>query len=71
MRFSTLATIPGSCKGGDLNQRVNIWSAGWHAFARAPLFGSGAGTLSPLPVLLRDTAHNTVLSIAVGAVFAP
>jgi O-antigen ligase len=65
--FERLATIPAQLRGGDLNQRVNIWSAGWHAFARAPLFGSGAGTfvgaagLAPI-----DTAHNTALSIAVG-----
>jgi O-antigen ligase len=62
--FERLATIPGQLHGGDLNQRLNIWSAGWHAFAQAPLFGTGAGSfssaagLSPL-----DTAHNTVLSI--------
>jgi O-antigen ligase len=49
-----------------LNQRFNIWSAGWSAFKHAPLLGSGAGTfvaaahLSPI-----DTAHNTALSIAV------
>jgi O-antigen ligase len=62
-----LATIPEQIQGGDLGQRENIWSAGWHAFAQAPLFGNGAGSfvsaagLNPL-----DTAHNTVLSIAVG-----
>jgi len=62
-----LATIPQQLEGGDLNQRLNIWSAGWRAFVHAPLFGSGAGSfvmaahLSPI-----DTAHNTVLSIAVG-----
>jgi O-antigen ligase len=62
-----LATIPEQLSGGDLNQRVNIWSAGWHAFARAPLFGSGAGTFVAAAGLApADTAHNTVLSIAVG-----
>jgi O-antigen ligase len=61
-----LATIPAQLAGGDLNQRLNIWSAGWHAFRLAPLLGSGAGTfvnaagLAPV-----DTAHNTALSIAV------
>jgi O-antigen ligase len=65
--FERLATIPGQLQGGDLNQRVNIWSAGWHAFARAPLFGSGAGTFVAAAGLApADTAHNTVLSIAVG-----
>ena len=52
--------------GGDLNQRRNIWEAGWRAFLDAPLTGHGAGTfveaagLSPI-----DTAHNTALSVAV------
>lgn len=64
--YARLATIPEQLRRGDLNQRLNIWSAGLHAFARAPLFGTGAGTfvsaagLSPI-----DTAHNTALSIAV------
>lgn len=65
--FERLATIPEQLQGGDLNQRLNIWSAGWQAFARAPLIGSGAGSfvaaagLAPI-----DTAHNTPLSIVVG-----
>jgi O-antigen ligase len=64
--FDRLATIPAQLEGGDLNQRWNIWAVGWHAFTRAPIFGSGAGTfvdaagLSPI-----DTAHNTALSILV------
>jgi len=62
-----LATIPEQLQGGDLNQRLNIWTAGWDAFVRAPFLGSGAGTfvtaahLAPI-----DTAHNTALSIVVG-----
>lgn len=65
--FARLATIPEQLRSGDLNQRLSIWSAGFHAFARAPLLGTGAGTfvtaagLAPI-----DTAHNTALSIAVG-----
>ncbi len=65
--FARLATIPEQLRSGDLNQRLNIWSAGWRAFIHAPLFGTGAGSfvaaahLSPI-----DTAHNTALSIAVG-----
>jgi O-antigen ligase len=61
-----LATIPEQLHGGDLNQRVNIWSEGWKAFTHAPLVGSGAGTfvaaahLAPI-----DTAHNTALSLVV------
>jgi O-antigen ligase len=64
--FERLATIGEQLQGGGLNQRWNIWTAGWHAFVRAPVFGTGAGSfasaagLSPL-----DTAHNTPLSIAV------
>jgi O-antigen ligase len=65
--LARLATIPEQLRTGDLNQRFNIWSAGWRAFAHAPLVGTGAGSfvaaahLSPI-----DTAHNTALSIAVG-----
>jgi O-antigen ligase len=65
--YERLATIPEQLQGGGLNQRWNIWTAGWHAFVRAPLFGTGAGSfvgaagLNPL-----DTAHNTALSILVG-----
>jgi O-antigen ligase len=64
--FERLATISEQLQGGGLNQRWNIWTAGWHAFVRAPVFGTGAGSfvsaagLSPF-----DTAHNTALSIAV------
>jgi O-antigen ligase len=65
--FDRLATIPEQLRSGDLNQRLNIWSAGWRAFTHAPVFGSGAGTfvaaagLAPI-----DTAHNSALSILVG-----
>lgn len=64
--FERLATIPEQLHRGNLNQRLNIWNAGWHAFVHAPLFGTGAGSfvaaagLNPL-----DTAHNTALSILV------
>ncbi len=61
-----LGTIIQQLRGGDLNQRLNIWSAGWDAFVKAPYFGRGAGTfvaaagLAPI-----DTAHNTALAILV------
>ena len=61
-----LASVLHQLNGGDLNQRRNIWEAGWRAFLDAPLTGHGAGTfveaagLSPI-----DTAHNTALSVAV------
>lgn len=66
LTLDRLATIPAELQRGDLNQRLNIWSSGWSAFLRHPLRGSGAGTFviashtAPL-----DTAHNTLLSIAV------
>ena len=61
-----LGTIAEQLRSGDLNQRVNIWRAGWQAFLHAPIFGHGAGSfvtaagLAPI-----DTAHNTILAIAV------
>jgi O-Antigen ligase len=64
--FARIATIPEQIQHGDLNQRLNIWAAGWQAFLHAPVFGAGAGNfvqaarLAPI-----DTAHNTALSIAV------
>jgi O-antigen ligase len=62
-----LATISEQLQGGDLNQRWNIWQAGWQAFVRAPIFGSGAGTfVSAAGTAPIDTAHNTALSIVVG-----
>lgn len=65
--FERLGTISEQLQHGDLNQRLNIWAAGWHAFARAPFFGTGAGTfVSAAGTASLDTAHNTALSIAVG-----
>jgi O-antigen ligase len=65
--YERLATISEQLQGGGLNQRWNIWTAGWHAFVRAPLFGTGAGSfVSAAGLAPIDTAHNTALSIAVG-----
>lgn len=51
---------------GDLNQRVNIWSAGWRAFKEAPILGHGAGSFVAAASLApEDTAHNTALAILV------
>jgi O-antigen ligase len=62
-----LSTIPEQLRSGDLNQRLNIWSAGWRAFVQAPLLGTGAGSfVSAAHLAPIDTAHNTMLSIAVG-----
>ncbi len=64
--LARIGSIGEQLSGGDLNQRINIWIAGWRAFAHAPLFGSGAGTFVAAARLAQgDTAHNTVLSIAV------
>lgn len=64
--FERLATIPTQLRYFDLNQRINIWSAGWRAFVRAPVFGTGAGTFTDAAHLSPfDTAHNTALSLAV------
>jgi O-antigen ligase len=61
-----LATINEQLQRGDLNERMNIWQAGWHAFVRAPFFGTGADTfVSATGLAPVDTAHNTALSIAV------
>jgi O-antigen ligase len=61
-----LATIPEQLGSGDWNQRVNIWSAGWHAFTQAPWRGSGAGTFtSAAGLAVGDTAHNTVMAVLV------
>jgi O-antigen ligase len=49
-----------------LNDRLNIWIAGWHAFARAPWCGHGAGTYAFASGLSEgDTAHNTLMAILV------
>src|ERR1017187_7601640 len=62
-----LATIWEQLVGRDLNQRWNIWSAGWQAFTRAPLLGNGAGSfVSATGLASYDTAHNTALAILVG-----
>jgi len=64
--FERLATISEQLQGGGLNERWNIWTAGWHAFVRAPVFGTGAGSfVSAAGTAPIDTAHNTALSIAV------
>ena len=65
--FERLATIPEQFQGGDLNQRWNIWVAGWQAFAKSPVFGTGVGSfVSAAGTNPIDTAHNAALSILVG-----
>ena len=64
--FQRLATITEQLHGGDLNQRWNIWEAGWQAFAHAPVLGQGVGSfVAAAGTASMDTAHNTALSIAV------
>ena len=67
-----LGTIPDQLQGGDLNQRLNIWEAGWRAFAQAPFVGHGAGSfIAATGLATGDTAHNTALSLLVeGGVIA-
>jgi O-antigen ligase len=68
-RFGTIAA---QLQNGDLNQRMNIWSAGWRAFVEAPICGHGAGSFAVAARLFpEDTAHNTALGILVeGGLFA-
>jgi O-Antigen ligase len=64
--IARIGTIPQQLQGGDLNQRLNIWSAGWQAFVHAPFFGSGVGTfVNAARLAPTDTAHNTALTLAV------
>jgi len=61
-----LGTIAEQLRSGDLNQRVNIWRTGWQAFLHAPICGNGAGSfVAAAGVASIDTAHNTVLAMAV------
>ena len=61
-----LVTIAEQLRHGDLNQRLNIWAAGWRAFVQAPILGHGAGAfVSAAGLAPIDTAHNTALSILV------
>lgn len=66
LTLERLATIPEQVGGGDLNQRLNIWQAGWQAFTHAPFFGYGAGSFVAAAGLApMDTAHETALAFAV------
>jgi len=57
--LARLATIPEQIRSGDLNRRLDIWSAGWDAFTRAPLLGTGAGSFCERAGLSSvDTAHK-------------
>lgn len=64
--LARIYTIREQLAHGDLNQRLNIWMAGWQAFRHSPLLGTGAGTFVNAAGLLPiDTAHNTALAVAV------
>jgi len=61
-----LGTISELWQHGNLNQRLNIWSEGWRAFEKMPVFGYGAGSfVTAAGMAPEDTAHNTVLAIVV------
>jgi O-antigen ligase len=63
---SRMLSIYEELTSGNLNQRLNIWAAGWRAFSQAPFAGAGAGTfLSAAHLPLGVTAHNTALAVAV------
>jgi hypothetical protein len=62
-RIKTLREVR---RNPDLNQRVDIWRAGWKAFERAPMLGHGTGSFVTAAGLSRDdTAHNTALAMLV------
>ena len=64
--MARLGTIPEQLASSDWNDRMSIWSAGWHAFARSPWLGSGAGNYAIASGLgAGDTAHNTLMAILV------
>jgi O-antigen ligase len=64
--FERLSTITEQVQGGDLNDRVNIWTIGWQAFAKAPILGTGAGSfVSAAGLAPVNTAHNTPLTLVV------
>jgi O-antigen ligase len=61
-----LATLHEEITLGNLNERVNIWTAGWQAFQSSPWFGAGAGAfVTAAHTAPADTAHNTPLTILV------
>ena len=61
-----ISTIAEQLRSGNLNERLNIWAAGWRAFVQAPFVGHGAGCfVSAAGLAPMDTAHNTALSILV------
>ena len=61
-----LATIPEQLGSSDLNDRVSIWTSGWHAFTQAPWCGYGAGSYPVASGLAAgDTAHNTAMAVLV------
>ena len=61
-----LATLREEIALGNLNERVNIWSAGWRAFQASPWLGSGAGAfVTAAHTAPADTAHNTPIAVLV------
>lgn len=64
--LSRLGTLPQELARGDLNQRADIWAAGWQAYVHAPFCGYGAGSFVAAAGLApSDTAHNTALVLLV------
>ena len=64
--MTRLQSIPEQIGNGDLNQRKQIWMAGWEAFRAAPILGNGAGCfVEAAHTATGDTAHNTSLALLV------
>jgi len=59
-----VATIPEQLRGGDLNQRLNIWSAGWRAFTQATCCALGVSNARPAAVGAVDSAHCVGCNVA-------
>ncbi|MCS7058377.1 MAG: O-antigen ligase family protein [Meiothermus sp.] len=67
--FSRLATLFDEVSSGTLNDRTNIWAAGWQVFGERPVLGTGAGTfgatLESHPWFRQWVApHNLFVAIA-------
>lgn len=64
--LARLGTLPAELVRGDLNQRADIWAAGWQAYTAAPFLGYGTGSfVAAAGVAPIDTAHNTALVVMV------
>ena len=66
--LARISTLGAEVRGGTLNERLDIWAAGFQVFAAHPVLGVGAGTFSQAveSILGEPRApHNAFLAIAV------